>query len=125
VTFLAALVIVEGSLASALAGLLVFALMWTRDDSVRAHAAEYVYAVAAMGISGLTLLISSVGLLRMRPWSWVAIMTTQCVMLISAMYTYLTGKLEPLPMALGVIAVLLMNRREVRSEFLRMDVDVD
>ena len=117
VTFIAWLSIIEGSIAIALAAVLLAGWGYNLAPLDQADTSSYLYGGVLLGVSGVGLLVSSGGLLLLRAWAWTLAMATQCLTLTVALYEYLSNDPDYVLMVLGVLAVLLLNRQEVRLAF--------
>jgi hypothetical protein len=117
VTFVAWLSIVEGGVAIALGGVL-FGGWWLAISTVeQPDVAISLFPAALLSGSGAGLLAAAVGLLYRHPWAWTLAMAMQCLTLTVALYEYLSNDPDYVLMVLGVLAVLLLNRQEVRVAF--------
>ena len=117
VTFVAGLAVVEGIVAGMFGVLLLSAWWFNWTASPPSDPRSYLSAGALLGISGGGMLIAAVGLFRLRPWAWTLAMATQSLTLTVSLYEYLSNDPDYLVMSLGVLAVLLLNRQEVRLAF--------
>jgi hypothetical protein len=117
VTFVAGLSMVEGFVAAGLAALYVAGWRLNGEGMQAATVTLLLDRAALLGISGVSLLVAGVGLLRLSAWAWTLAMATQGLTLTVALYQYLSGNPDYLLMPLGVLAVLLLNRQEVRLTF--------
>lgn len=117
VTFVAWLSVVEGVVAIALGGVL-FGGWWLQVSTVeQPDISTYLFPAVLLSVSGVGLLVAAIGLLLLRAWAWTLAMSTQCLTLTVALYEYLSNDPDYVLMVLGVLAVLLLNRQEVRVAF--------
>lgn len=117
VTFVALLSIVEGLTAVALAAGLGAVWYMQTDEILAAQILLALDDAALLAVAGGMLLVSAIGLLLVRPWAWTLAMATQCLTLTITLYEHLSDDPDYLVMALGVLAVLLLNLQEVRVAF--------
>jgi len=117
VTFVASLLTVEGFLALLVAGLAAAAWSIAPDTMRAADVRLSVEIAVLLGSCGGSMLVGAVGLFLVRPWAWTLAMSTQCLTLTSTLYGYLSGDPDYPVMALAMLAVLLLNRQEVRLAF--------
>ncbi|MGE3270721.1 MAG: hypothetical protein AB7P40_18350 [Chloroflexota bacterium] len=117
VMFVAGLSMVEGTFAVLLSGA-ALAGWWLNSQAMQdANISLRIDGAVLLGIDGIALLLAGIGLLRLAPWAWTLAMATQCLTLTVTLYEYLSNDPDYLLMALGVLAVLLLNRQEVRLAF--------
>jgi lysylphosphatidylglycerol synthetase-like protein (DUF2156 family) len=117
VTFVALLLILEGLVALGVGALYVAGWMIDPDAMRTANLRLMADSATLFSLSGVGLLVASIGLLLRRAWAWTLAMATQCLTLTVTLYEYLSNDPDYLVMALGVLAVLLLNRQEVRVAF--------
>jgi hypothetical protein len=77
---------------------------------------ELLPATAALML-GTFGLVSGVGILRLRPWSWVMAMITQGINLATELANYTRGHANYLSMVASVVIVLYLNQRDVQRAF--------
>lgn len=61
--------------------------------------------------------IIAIALLGMRSWAWMAAICLQGLGLASALYGYFRGRPNYFGMLIGILLVLYLNQREVRTAF--------
>lgn len=67
-----------------------------------------------IGVFGL---VSSIGLLRLRSWSWLMAMIVQGVSMILNLIDYTRGEANYLAMLFAAVVVFYLNRRDIRQVF--------
>lgn len=76
-----------------------------------------VFLVAAQVALGVFALVSSIGLLRLRPWAWLMAMLLLGCELAIQLINYFQGRPVYLLMLLTAILVLYLNRHSIREVF--------
>jgi hypothetical protein len=71
-------------------------------------------SVAVQGIFGI---VSSIGLLRMRPWAWLMAMIVQGISLIVYLVDYIRGMPNYVGMIFAVFVVFYLNQRDIQLVF--------
>jgi len=71
-------------------------------------------SVAVQGIFGI---VSSIGLLRMRPWAWLMAMIVQGISLIVYLVDYIRGAPNYVGMIFAVFVVFYLNQRDIQLVF--------
>jgi hypothetical protein len=71
-------------------------------------------SVAVQGIFGI---VSSIGLLRMRPWAWLMAMIVQGISLIVYLVDYIRGAPNYVGMIFAVFVVFYLNQRDIQLMF--------
>jgi hypothetical protein len=71
-------------------------------------------SVAVQGIFGI---VSSIGLLRMRPWAWLMAMIVQGISLIIYLVDYIRGAPNYVGMIFAVFVVFYLNQRDIQLMF--------
>lgn len=125
VTIIAVLILLYGLLGTAL-GLFVFVLsvlhytgrLPTEVVFVIGNGSVFdVLVVAAQFALGVFALVSSIGLLRLRPWSWLMAMLLLGCELAMQLLNYFQGRPIYLLMLVTAVLVLYLNRHSVREVF--------
>jgi hypothetical protein len=71
-------------------------------------------SIAVQGIFGI---VSSIGLLRMRPWAWLMAMIVQGISLIIYLVDYIRGAPNYVGMIFAVFVVFYLNQRDIQLLF--------
>ncbi len=74
-------------------------------------------SVTSLLVLGVFGLVSSVGLLRLRPWGWLMAMIVQGISLVVDLADYLRGNPNYFDMVFSVIVVLYLNQRSIQQIF--------
>jgi hypothetical protein len=71
-------------------------------------------SITVQGIFGI---VSSIGLLRMRPWAWLMAMIVQGISMILYLADYVRGSPNYVGMAFAVFVVFYLNQRDIQRIF--------
>ena len=110
------------------AGLLAYSLYMSRVFGWGLHTREIrllqiapfeVFEVASSGtlyviLAAITLFLA-IALWMLRPWAWLASMTLQGFSLFASLYGYLRHHPNYISMALGILLVFYLNRRDIQA----------
>jgi uncharacterized membrane protein (DUF2068 family) len=73
--------------------------------------------LASITVHGIFGIVSSIGLLRMRPWAWLMAMIVQGISMILYLADYIRGVPNYVGMIFAVFVVFYLNQRDIQLIF--------
>ncbi len=93
---------------------------WLAPDNaaqVAALSLPSLLVLASVAVQGIFGIVSSIGLLRMRPWAWLMAMIVQGISLIVYLVDYIRGAPNYVGMIFAVFVVFYLNQRDIQLVF--------
>lgn len=93
---------------------------WLAADTAAQVAALHLpglLTLVSITVQGIFGIVSSIGLLRMRPWAWLMAMIVQGISLIIYLVDYIRGTPNYIGMIFAVFVVFYLNQRDIQLLF--------
>lgn len=129
VTLVGVLLLVQGFILALAASTVIYLNTTLESDSIRKLLAishitftvTTLFSTVLIGVIGVFIVLSAIGMLRLRPWAWLAAMALQGWTLALFLIDYFTDGLSSnanyLNALLSVVIVFYLNSRTVRHAF--------